>query len=646
MADQVGLVAAIDRFCAALGDDVASDEILEQLAHSALQVLDVDGAGVMALDDDELSRVAYATDGRVAELEGLQALLQSGPCRDAYRSGAVLNVADLAVEGDWPIYQATATEAGLRAVAAVPLRARDRTWGVLDVYRSEPRRLDEDELRAVSTLARLAVTYLIVADDRDAARDAQQQLAQLAMHDPLTQLPVRWVFLEHLGRAIAALGRGDDAVAVLFLDLDGLKYVNDTRGHAAGDEMLVECARRIRNAVRPGDVVARIGGDEFVVLLDRVTEAEAVAVARRVLDGLRGVSLDPVRAQDQPDQDGQVHGADGANGAGGAELVHPAISASIGIALTTETGQRPDTLVAHADAAMYEAKRSGAGRFALFDPARYDAERLAESTRLQIGNALRAAVPEDHFELHYQPIVTLRSAAAGGATSTDLFAVEALLRWNHPERGLLAAAEFLPMVENSPLMVEVGTWVIRAACRQLGDWDRRLGPRAPLRLFLNLSVAELVQPGLVRVLATALEQAGITPERIAIEVTETGFALSPAAALEAVQSIRSLGCTVAIDDFGSGYSSLSRLERMPADVLKIDGSFARDLDVSPAASAIVSAVLLLGRSLDRVVVVEGVEDEQTARALTELGCTHLQGYQLGRPMPAPVLEAFLTDGGV
>jgi EAL domain-containing protein (putative c-di-GMP-specific phosphodiesterase class I) len=283
---------------------------------------------------------------------------------------------------------------------------------------------------------------------------------------------------------------------------------------------------------------------------------------------------------------------------------------------------------------MYAAKRGGAGRFEVFDPVRYLGDREAESYRSEISSAVRTAVLEDQFELHFQPIIDVRA-------SESLFAVEALLRWHHPKQGLLKAADFLSAVEGSPSMVEIGAWVVEQACHQLGDWDRTLGARSPGRMFINLSIAELSHPGIHETVARATTSAGVDRDRITLEITETGLAMHATAVVEAVRLLRQFGCEVAIDDFGSGYSSLSRLERLPAEILKIDNSFARDLQVRPAASAIVSAVLLLGRSLGRTVIAEGAEDESIVPTLIDLGCTHLQGNHLGRPMPAAMLEAFV-----
>jgi diguanylate cyclase (GGDEF)-like protein len=591
------LVAAVDEFTAAVHDEFTVEDVLRQLAQSAVRVLAVDGAGVMVPVDDDVLRFRFATTGAVSELGALQEQLQEGPCRDSRAAGRVLNIADLAVEGAWPAYQARAAALGIRAMTAIPLLARGQACGVLHVYRTRAQRLDKQELAAAQTLASLATSYLLVAADRDAARRAYEPLARHAMHDPLTGVPVRWVFLEQLAHALLRLQRDGGQVAVLFLDLDGLKYVNDTYGHSAGDRLLTACVQRLRDAVRPPDVVARIGGDEFVVLLEQVGGADETGkIAQRVLDRLA-----------------EPYHCDGAT-------LQP--SASIGVAVTGDPQATPDTLIAHADAAMYAAKRAGRGRFEVFNPVGYATERAAALARDELGAALHAAVHDglkpDELEVHYQPIVEL-DAAPGRERA--LYAVEALVRWRHPSRGLLTAAEFVPAAERAGLLVELDDWVLHQTCRQLVAWDRHLGPQAPQRAFLNVTADELAHSALPARVGAALAETGLSPARLTLEVTETGLFTNAHAADTALAALLGLGCSLAIDDFGAGYSSLARMEQVPAAVIKIDGSFARDLQRRPVAAAVISAVLLLGQRLHRTVIIEGVEDADTLQVLRGLGAT-------------------------
>src|SRR3954447_24911881 len=287
MVDAEQLATVVEDFCATMTQEFSVDDILAKLADSVVRVLGVDGAGIMTADESGASLFGFATSAGIEQVERLQELLQDGPCRESIRAGNVINVGDLRVEARWPAYERAALDVGLRAVTAIPLLGRGRAWGVLDLYRSAPQCLQPAELRAARTLATLATSYLVVTADRDTAQEAQQQLAHRAMHDVLTGLPVRWVFLEHLTRALARLDRARGQAAVLFLDLDGLKYVNDRHGHAAGDRLLIECVARITAALRPSDLVARIGGDEFVVLLEDTSEAGAIGVARRILRQLQ-----------------------------------------------------------------------------------------------------------------------------------------------------------------------------------------------------------------------------------------------------------------------------------------------------------------------------------------------------------------------
>ena len=624
MVAEKGMVDVLTAFAATVVADFTVEDVLRQLVHGAVRALDVDGAGIMVPHHEDLLRFAFAAGPSaqaVVELERLQEHLQDGPCGDSHRDQKLVNIADLAVEGAWPDYQEGAVRAGLRAVTTVPLHARGRRWGVLDLYRAEPRRLDAGELAAARTLAQVATSYLVVTADRDAARQAQQELAYRAMHDPLTDLPVRWVFLEQLTHAIARLARHPGQVGVLFADLDGLKYVNDTYGHDAGDRLLQTCVERIRAAIRPSDVLARVGGDEFVVLLeDLSTPDAAAAVARRVLAEL-----------------GKPYRPDG-------QVLQP--SASLGLALTSSSSMSPAALVAHADSAMYRAKRAGRGRYEAFDPVVYAADRAGASARADSGAVLRSALQHGQLTLHYQPIIDLTAAAGSddepAAGRRELHAVEALARWQHPTRGLLTAQEFIPAAEQAGLMPVLGAWVLTTACRQLAAWDATLGDQAPPRLFLNVSAEEFSDPRLPQHLAAALEQTGVAPTRLTLEITETGLMTDPDAAGRALTALTALGCEVAIDDFGTGYSSLSRLVDLPAATWKIDRSFTADLAQRPAAAAVVSAVLQLGRQLERVVVVEGVEDETTVRALRELGCAHAQGYSLGRPQSAAQIVDLLS----
>jgi diguanylate cyclase (GGDEF)-like protein len=508
---------------------------------------------------------------------------------------------------------------GLRGVTAVPLMARGRTWGVLDLYRTAVRHLDAGELAAARTLAHLATSYLVVAEDRDGAHAAREELAHRAMHDPLTDLPVRWVYLEQLAHALARLERHPGAVAVLFVDLDGLKYVNDTWGHRAGDELILACVQRIRAALRPTDTVARLGGDEFLVLLEEVDLAAACAVAERVLAELA-----------QPYQpDGHV--------------IQP--SASIGIALTGDPEQTPDALIAHADSAMYRAKQAGRARYELFDPATYAADRALANQRESLTATLRRAVRQGELVLHYQPIVDLDAvgdaeAGEGWLAPGALYGVEALLRWQGPD-GLRLPQEFLPAAERAGLMGELGGWVLDTACRQLAAWDAQLGERSPARLFLNAGVQELSRPDLPEHLRRCVTEVGLAPSRVTVEVTETGLFTDSHAVRTCLSALVGLGCELALDDFGTGYSSLSRLLELPAATIKVDSSFTRTLADSRAATAVVSSVLLLGRDLGRPVVVEGVETPGHLRALRELGCRYAQGFLLGRPLPGEEVAALL-----
>jgi diguanylate cyclase (GGDEF)-like protein len=619
------LLAAIHSLATTIDGHFEAPDVLRQLLASATSVLQIDGAGVMVPGPGGHLQVACASPAAAEDLERAQQELRQGPCHDSHHHGVTINIADVSVDGRWPDYQKAAAALGVRTVAAVPLRARGRGWGVLDVYRCGPVSLTEAELSALGTLAQLATTCLLVAEDRSKALGAQHELAHRAMHDPLTGLTMRWVLLEQLQHALSRMARRPEKLAVLFMDLDGLKYVNDTLGHRAGDQLLVACAARFQSALREGDTLARMGGDEFVVLLEDLSAPnEPVTVAKRILAAL----LEPVTIEGH-----QV-----------------APSVSIGIAVADAPTVTPEAVITHADAAMYRAKRAGPGRYQMFDAQAYAEDLVRHETREQLGRELRRAIRQGELEVHYQPIFdhTELSRLPDGSPERGevgaLYAVESLVRWRHPERGLLTADVFVDAAVHSGLIIEIGAWVLSTACRQIAAWDGAFGRHAPPRLFFNISPAELADPSLPGTVAGALADSGIAASRLTVEITETGLLSRRQATARNFQLLKQLGTELAVDDFGTGYSTLSRLVKVSATALKVDQAFTRELLLQPEANAVVTMILGLGHNLRRVVVIEGVETAAILATLLDLGATHLQGFHLSPPLPADELADGIRHG--
>ena len=446
---------------------------------------------------------------------------------------------------------------------------------------------------------------LVQVIDLTDQRRVEAMLAHQATHDPATGLATRGVFLEQLTRALARLPRtAGRYVAVLFADLDHLKFVNDTYGHLAGDALIAEFATRVRSAVRPSDVVARIGGDEFAVLLEDVGHpVESAEIAQRVLDALaepfthRGRRLE--------------------------------IRASAGIAVSTTAKITPETILAHADAAMYRAKQRGRGRYELFDDDAYAAARQ----RQHVEEQLRAAIASGRLLLHYQPLLELATDRVTG--------VEALLRWNHEERGIVNAADFIGVAEEADLLRPLTGWLFTTACTQLAAWDAELGAAAPHDVFVNVAGSQLADEQLATTIAAVLEQTGIKASRVKIEVTETQILTNPAGTATTVADLQALGCQLVVDDFGTGYSTLSRLTELPVTGLKLDRSFVVQLDSSREAAAVAASVALLAHNLRYTLVAEGVETQAELTAVTELGCHLAQGYLIAAALPAQELTGWL-----
>jgi diguanylate cyclase (GGDEF)-like protein/PAS domain S-box-containing protein len=444
--------------------------------------------------------------------------------------------------------------------------------------------------------------YRGVGRDVTLARQAEQRVHELARFDSLTGLPNRNMFLGELDRAIARARRHDAPFALYFIDLDRFKTVNDTLGHDAGDELLKVMATRLRGAVRENDLVARLGGDEFVVLLEGDTGAvDLTTIARKLLAAI-GEPL-------------TLHGH------------NFLVTGSIGIGLFPSDGTDAATLLKHADAAMYLAKEKGKNNVQF-----YTAE-LAElaARQFQLESALQLALARGELLLHYQPKVHIDSGSTVG--------VEALLRWAHPTRGLVPPMEFIPLAEERGLIVPIGRWVIRTACRQIREWHAAGAAVPPVAV--NLSARQFASDTLVDDIVEAMALYEVAPGELEVELTESVLMADPERANEVLRRLHGLGVRIAIDDFGTGYSSLSYLKRFPAQTVKIDRSFISGLPTDGDDLAIAEAVIAMAHSLGLGVVAEGVETEAQLSALRDLGCDEAQGFLLGRPMPAAELKARL-----
>ena len=490
-------------------------------------------------------------------------------------------------------------EAGAVAGASVQVIGHQGAWGVLGAHSRRPRRFDSDEVDFLRSVANVISSVV----DR---HRVDEEVRHRALHDPLTGLPNRALALDRLEGALNRRRRDGRAVALLLLDLDQFKLVNDSLGHKAGDDLLVVLAPRLHDAVRPSDTVARLGGDEFLVVCEGLDGVrEAMIVAERVA---HAITQPIVLAQGEH-----------------------FITASIGIALAEHADADPEGLLRDADAAMYRAKERGRGRYELFD----DKLRTRVLRRLRTETELRRALEHDELRVVYQPVVEVDSG--------DVAAVEALVRWEHPERGLLHPVDFIPVAEDAGLIGALGDWVLSAACRDAAAWQARFEREEPLLLCVNASARQLANAAFPARVADLMARHGLAPGSLALEITESVLMEEAHAPVTVLASLREYGLRLLLDDFGTGYSSLAYLKRFPLDVLKIDRSFIAGLGRDEEDSAIVAAIVRMARTLGLAVVAEGVERPEQLEQLRELGCERAQGRLIAGPMPAVELERLMAS---
>ena len=582
----------------ALADELPITEIADQLCRRVEAIAPDVVASVLHVDSDRLVHPLGGPslpDDYSRALEGVAIGPDVGSCGSAAYYGKPILAADIDTDPRWQPYKKRPIEVGLKACWSTPIKAKDgRVIGTFAFYFRECRAPSHWHQRIVEACVHLGA----LAIER---KEARAQIARLAYHDMLTGLPNRAQLRELINQAIDDC-RGKQ-LALVFLDLDHFKDVNDTLGHSAGDALLVEFAKRLRARIQPSDLLGRLSGDEFVIVLPNCDPARASLVASNITEAL--VSPLWIDSRQVP------------------------ISASMGISIYPDNAADIDTLIQQADAAMYKAKQAGRSTHRFFSA---DMNRLAEQ-RLVFSAALRRAIANDGLKLVYQP----QTRTVDGA----LYGVEALSRWHDPELGDVPPSKFIPLAEEVGLIEQIGLWSIREACRQMAAW-RHAGLDVPC-VAVNLSPLNFQNTKLAAVVAETIAANALPPQTLMLEITEGVLANERSAAIETMNAIRKLGVGLSLDDFGTGYSSLSRLAHLPIRELKIDRSFMRNIERDASALAIATAVVRVGQSLKMAVVAEGVETEGQRKLLAGLGCDVVQGYLCAPAMSPEAFERWLID---
>ncbi len=589
--------AAVARLGLRAIDDSDVEGLMDEVVITARDVLEADVALVYEYEP-LAGGVRVKTAAGLGEDFPRTTLTDPAAGRLMLGPGEELHVVDWSLEPEAPP-PAHLRAAGVEATFAVPVVEQGRVFGALALGYRAPREFTAEEVDTARSIANL----LAGAAERERAA---QEMRHRALHDPLTGLPNRTLFVDRLELAIVQARRRGNSVAVLFMDVDQFKFINDSLGHGAGDHLLQAVAVRLSMCMRAGDTVARFGGDEFVVICTDIEDRQVPGtVATRMLTAL----AEPLVL-------------------GGNQHV---VSASIGIAVGGDDARGPEDLIREADAAMYRAKEDGRQRYAIYD----EVMRARASRRLTIDNELRRAVAGDELELRFQPIVRLPDARIEG--------VEALVRWAHPKQGMLLPGEFVPLAEQTGAILTLGEWVLREAAAQAVAW-RGTYPDRNLSMAVNLSPRQIAHDGLLPMIEELVMDLGLQPGELDLEITESVLMDPGESNIERLQALKRLGANIVLDDFGTGYSSLAYVKRFPIDKLKIDRAFVRDLGGEDRDASIVEAIIAMARGLRMAVVAEGVEMYEQAEVLAALNCSHAQGYLFSPPVAAEDIERMFQGG--
>jgi diguanylate cyclase (GGDEF)-like protein len=609
MVQEAKMSAVLSEFARTLATDFPIQAILDHLVHRIVEVLPVTAAGVTLISEGEAPQYIAASDASALRFERLQTKIGEGPCLLAYETGEAVSIPDLGADDHFPTFSVEGVKAGLAAVFTFPLRDGEGGMGALDLYRDTAGALSKKNMEAAQTLADVATAYLLNAQARMEARSTSDTFEYGTLHDPLTGLANRRLLQERLEQAGRRARRSRSSAAIIFIDLDRFKQVNDNHGHLVGDQLLIAVARRLSSLIRPGDTLSRFSGDEFVLLcVDMHAPADVDVLVHRI-----------------------NHGFDEPFVLGGLLL---SLKASIGVAFAGPGQQVSDRLLASADMAMYQAKREGGARHQTVDLR--EAHAVYEHDLME--RALTTAFGQDELDVAYQPIV---SGLDGHVTS-----VEALLRWTRPKFGPVPPSSIIALAEETNLISGIGAWVLERACRDRGRWlaDHH---EMPIDVTVNVSARQLADPDFCSTVSRVLADTGMDPSALVLEVTESIFIEDDERTAELLDTLRTMGIRLALDDFGTGYSSLSYLRRLPIDIVKIDQSFIADINRrsnggTGNGAAVVAAVTHLAHAFGLTVVAEGVETQRQHDAVRAVGCEAAQGYFYARPMPASEIGAYLV----